>query len=342
MGRREEEHALPVGPQAAALHELPLAREGRDGEAVGDGLAECREIGGEVVEGLRARKVPPESRDHLVEDEDGALRAAEVPEAMEEFVARRLDCLGFQDDARDAARVRREHRLGAREIVVAEADRQVADRLGDSGGHRGRADEPVVRREERLVLAHGHEIAVRVRPGELDRGRRDVRAVLRELDHLGGGEHFEERLGALELERRRPREVDAEAHLPGRGLDHRLESVAERDRPKAHAVLEELVPVAVPDAAALAPHEERRRVGGKLIIAFRVRVRSAGDHLVHPLAEARRRGRVGAGERRARSFRQGDSYRVAGAGVFQTSQGVSPREYMSSRSCFSLNVSMPM
>ena len=66
--------------------------------------------------------MPAKARDHLVEDEEGAVGVAELPQAVEEAGrAARSIRLGLEDDAGDLPGVLPEERLGAREVVVAEA-----------------------------------------------------------------------------------------------------------------------------------------------------------------------------------------------------------------------------
>ena len=61
--------------------------------------------------------------------------------------------------------------------------------------------------------------------------------------------------------------------------------MAERDRAQAHAVLDELVAVDVPDVAALAARDEARRELGVLVVALRVGVAAAGNERAQPRGE---------------------------------------------------------
>ncbi len=112
-----------------------------------------------------------------------------------------------------------------------------------------------------------------------------VEPSLQNFTISAAGMRSSKRLGRLELDQRRPREVRAEQHLAVRSLDDRRIGVAERDGPKPHAVLDELVAVGVPDATAGAARDQARRELGKLVVAFRVRVRTAGDEGVCAIAQ---------------------------------------------------------
>ena len=76
-----------------------------------------------------------------------------------------------------------------------------------------------------------------------------------------------------------PREVGAERQRRAHGLDHRRVGVPERHRAQAHAVLDELVAVGVPDVAAGAARDHGRRQLGELIVALGVGVAPARHEL---------------------------------------------------------------
>ena len=91
------------------------------------------------------------------------------------------------------------------------------------------------------------------------------------------GQHAEQRLGTLHLDRRRPVEIRPELHLADRGLDDRRVGMAQRHRTQAHRILDELAPVGVPHAAATPAGDERRSIGRILIVALGVGVAAARD-----------------------------------------------------------------
>ena len=283
--RREKEDTRPLVTDPAALHELAPPGERRDREPVGHGLAERRQVGDDPVLGLRAAEPPAEAGDHLVEHEDRALPVAEIRDPLQEAVERWLLPLGLEDDARDPTRMLGEEALEARQVVVRERQRQICDRCRDARVDRRRADEPVVVREEGMVRAEDDEVPARGRPRQLDGGRVRARPVLRELDHVGAGHDVEERLGALELDHGRAREVGALAESRLRGAHDCRIRMPETDRPQPHPVLDELVPLRVPDPAALSADEQGGRVRGPLVVALRVGVRAARYRGVQPLAQ---------------------------------------------------------
>ena len=85
----------------------------------------------------------------------------------------------------------------------------------------------------------------------------------------------EKLLRARHLECRWPREVAAVVERLARGLHDRGVCVPEADGPVAHAVLDELVAVGIPDAAARAARNEAWRENRILIVALGVGVASA-------------------------------------------------------------------
>jgi hypothetical protein len=77
--------------------------------------------------------------------------------------------------------------------------------------------------------------------------------------------------------------VGAEVERRALGLDHGGVGVAERHGAKPHPVLDELVAVEVPDAAALAARDQRRGELGVLVVALGVGMAPAR----YELAQAR-------------------------------------------------------
>ena len=267
------------------MHHVALAGQRQTREAVGHGLAEGREIGDHAVQTLRAAQVPAEAGDHLVEHQHRAVGVAERDQLGEEPGRRLLDPRRLEDHRGDLAGVRGEQGAQRRQIVVAELHGLVVDRARDAAVGRGRADEPVVVGEERVIGADRDQLAAGRAARELERRRGRGRAVLGELHHLGAVDQAEERLGALELEGRGPGEVGAELERRAHRLDHRGIGVAERDRAQAHAVLDELVAVDVPDVAALAARDQRRRELRVLVVALGVGVAAARHERAQPRGE---------------------------------------------------------
>ena len=135
-----------------------------------------------------------------------------------------------------------------------------------------------------MIGAESDDIATGVSACERDRGSVRGRAVLAELHHLRRRNQIQQRLGCLDFDQRRPREVRAELHLAVCSLDDLRIRVTERDGSKSHAVLDELVAFRIPDATAGASGDQPGRDLGKLVVTLRVRVRTAGDDGVCALA----------------------------------------------------------
>ena len=171
------------------------------------------------------------------------------------------------------------------QVVVAEADRQVADGPRDPGRHRRGPDEPVVDGEEGLIGADRDQVAPRPRPCELHRRGRHVGAVLRELHHLRGRHHLEDRLRAVPLERRWAGEVDAVSHGLRRRVHDLGVAVPEEDGAQPHPVLDELPAVDVPDVGAGSALDQGRRLPGVLVVPLGVRMRTTRDEQASPPLE---------------------------------------------------------
>ena len=105
-----EECRLP-GRGREEVHQLGLAAERRDGPAVRHRLAERRQVGRHAGDRLVAAEPVAEARDHLVEDQDGAVLRRELAEPLEEPGLRedRADVVRdrLEDDRGDVAAARR-------------------------------------------------------------------------------------------------------------------------------------------------------------------------------------------------------------------------------------------
>ncbi len=242
--------------EAAELHDLATAGQGRKRKAVCQRFSKRRQIGRDAVDVLSARLMPAKAGDHLVENQERAVSMADLLEPGEEVLAWFFEPGRLQNHAGNSLAIFAHQPLDALAIVVSELERSRADAVGDTGGHRRRADKPVARRIKRMVAAKGDIFAARVGPREADRAVHRVRPVLAEFHHLGRRHQLEEEFCTLNLDRRGPAEICAERQLAGDRLEHRLVSVAERDGPQAHSVFDVLVAVQVPNATAFAPRDE--------------------------------------------------------------------------------------
>ena len=155
--RRPRSRSRP--PEA---HELALAGQRRQREAVGERLAERREIGDDAVQSLRAADVPAKAGDHLVEDEQRAIARGRALHAGRNPGAGSSVRAASRNTRGDLPGVRREQRAQRCQVVVVELHGLVVDAARDAAVGRGRADEPVVVGEERLVGADRDEVAAGV------------------------------------------------------------------------------------------------------------------------------------------------------------------------------------
>ena len=103
-----EKNTSPPTRGVESLHQLALAADGGDGEAVGDRLSHRRDIRRNAADRLIPADVVAEAGDDLVEDQDAALAVANAPQPFEEFLlgqdAADVVRNRLQDDAGDLAR----------------------------------------------------------------------------------------------------------------------------------------------------------------------------------------------------------------------------------------------
>ena len=169
----------------------------------------------------RRGHVPSEAGDHLVEHEQRAVAVHSSRNPSRKPGAGSTAVAGSRTRQATWPGCSANRRAHGVEVVEPEADREVAQRLRDPRRHGGVPDEPVVGREERLVLADRDQVAPGGRPGQLDGGRGDVGAVLGELDHVASVDRSRNRSAAVDLHRRRGRtKFAAPIEDRGDGLDH--------------------------------------------------------------------------------------------------------------------------
>ena len=283
-GRQGERLAAEGGEEEDVLlqqaHHVGPAGQDRERHAVGDRLREAGEISGDAEPLLRAAERQPEAGPHLVEDQQGSARRAEVLQPLEKIGAGRLERRRLQDHAGDVVVERRVER---REIVVGEGVGQRSDLGRDPQPAIGHRDVPVVP----AVVAAAEDLrAPGVGAGEPDGRGGHVGAILGEADVLRAGHHFVDLLGDLHLQHVRKREGDSVGQLRADGcVDHRI-GVAEDQRADPHRQVEVLVPVDVDHVGAPAGAEKLgRHTAHVLPRAFGQRLRGAGDQAAGPRVE---------------------------------------------------------
>ena len=173
-----------------------------------------------------------------------------------------------------------EDRPQRRQVVVAEPPDERAHRRRHPRAHREGADEPVLRGEVRLVRAHRDDLAPGRGTGQPQCGARRVRGVLAELHHVRTRHDRQEVLGRRQLQHGGAAERDPVGQHGPHGVEHGRVPVSQGHRAHAHAVLDELVAVDVPDPRALPADQHRRHALGVLVGALGERVRPARDDVV--------------------------------------------------------------
>ncbi len=256
------------------LHDLAPAAVRADREPAADHLAECRQVGLDAVQRLRAAGMHAEAGHHLVEDQQRAVRGGERAQALEEALLRedethvprdRLD-----DDRGDL--VLGEEVVDGLEVVERRGQRVGGGALRDSG----RVREPE-RRDARARL-HEQEVGVPVVAArELDdrlaageRARKPQRAHRRlgarghEADELDARQRIADEPRELELERARRAEARTTADCVLQRGDHPWVRVAEDQRPPREDVVDVAIPVDVDEVGALPALDEQRRPADRL------------------------------------------------------------------------------
>ncbi len=123
-----------------APHDLGAATIDCEGHAAADDLAEARHVRLEPVALLGAALRDARPGHHFVEDRDGAVRAAEVDDRLEETGARRDETHvardGLDNDGCDARPLSLEELLQRERVVVGRGHRRRDRPRGDPGGIR--------------------------------------------------------------------------------------------------------------------------------------------------------------------------------------------------------------
>jgi hypothetical protein len=97
----QQKYAITVSREAAQLHDLSATDERRQGQAIGQPLAEGTQIWPDVMDVLRSPEMPAKSSFDLVEDQDDPVFVAQLPQSRREAGRRWFGGLSHQDDRRD-------------------------------------------------------------------------------------------------------------------------------------------------------------------------------------------------------------------------------------------------
>ena len=88
-------------------------------------------------------------------------------------------------------------------------------------------------------------------------------------------------MGQIKLDRRWPLKCRAEFKLLTNGRQNRLIGVAKTDSPQAKSAIDIFVAVEIPDPAVFATRNRSGSEDGKLVIAFRISMRTPNNGIVH-------------------------------------------------------------
>src|SRR5262249_20820312 len=169
----------------AKLHDIALADDRRDREAVSHGLPEGAQVRIKIKISLRPTVVPAKPGDHFVQDKQGSVLAAKIAYAIEKIVARRMVGCRLHDQRGNAIGMIVEELLDAAKVIVAKANSQFAASHRNAAVADSGPDKPVVKGKERMVRANSDHVAPSISTREFDGGRGYIRAVLRKFDHIG-------------------------------------------------------------------------------------------------------------------------------------------------------------
>ena len=287
VGKHVHDLATPAerGRRIAVAHRLGERAEVRlDAEELGGPAARQSEPGLDLVEDQQDPEFLGEGAHLPVE---ALLRHDRLGVAED-----RLD-----DDRRDLLAVPLEDPAKGVDVVVARRDDRVRDGARDAAapgerdrrirvaelGHvvRADADQRVVVDAVVLALELHDLLAARVGAGDAHRVHRRLGARHGHAGHVDPARELLDELHRADLVLARQAEAHAPAHALVDVVVDPLVPVAEDHRPVAHAQVDELVAVGVPDHAALAPIDVDRA----LAPGAEIRIRATGQRLERSLVQ---------------------------------------------------------
>src|ERR1700722_9291133 len=152
----------------AKFHQITASHKCGERKPFGDGLPERRWNRTQPVETLSASQVPAKTGNHFIENKDSSVFSYQLLQTLEESWSRDDDRFCLENHAGNLPRILVEQLLKARQVVVAELNRQVLRDLRNARGERRAADKPVIHGEKRLVATNGYHIPSRIGARELD------------------------------------------------------------------------------------------------------------------------------------------------------------------------------
>jgi hypothetical protein len=249
-----------------ALHELATACDGREREAVGDRLAQRRDVRQDTSDRLIAAEVMAQAGDDLVEDEHGALAVAQAAQALEEarlrHQPRRVVRHRLDDDRGDLLAVLGEHRLDVVEVVEAgdqgRVDRSVEHPRGlrvapaDQVGRAEDVAQDVVVKAVVTALELQDLLAPGDPAGQADRVVGRLRAAVAHEDLLGARDVLDDLARERDLgPGHAGAEEDGFAHRVADAVGHGGVRVTEEDRAVGGVVVDVAAAIEVPQVGAL-------------------------------------------------------------------------------------------
>ena len=175
--------------------------------------------------------MPAKAGDHLVQDEQRRLLAAQRLHLHQEIAgaaadaARRLDAVGPRAGfARPHCRGRLQHhpsnlprmgvkkRLQGADVAIVKQQGCCMVFLGNAAPELGRPNEPVIEREERVLPGHADVRTTRESTRHFGRSGGDVRAVLGEFHHVSTIDQPHQALGRLQFDYRSTCEIHTQIH----------------------------------------------------------------------------------------------------------------------------------
>ena len=213
----------------------------------------------------------------FVEDEQRAVLVSEIFDAFQETGRGRTKADRLHDDRSKLSGVIVEQFLQGIEIVVDEGMSQRAHGAGNARISRRAADIPIL---PAMVAAAGNAIAAGKRARSANRSRSGIGPILAEAHLLGTRNNPHKALGQFHLERMRQGEAVALSQLLGDGLIHFFMRVTENVRQQSLDVIDVLVAIHVPNAAAFALCEEHGSNPADVLVgSFAESLRRTRDNL---------------------------------------------------------------
>src|SRR5215217_7705638 len=141
--------------------------------------------------------MPAKASDHFVKDEERAVFVREIAHLLQEVVCRRVNRDRLENHRRDLPGMFCKKLFKTLNVVVMKCETLICDHVRYAGVRGRRADEPIVKTEERVLATERDQLATGVSARQTNRSRRHVRAILRKLHHLRRRDNLVQQLREL-------------------------------------------------------------------------------------------------------------------------------------------------